>query len=320
MSTIIGVDISKDTLDIAWVTDGKRFHFKLANNAIGHKNVLNNAPVDSHFVMEATGVYHLRFAYFLSCKNCKVSVVNPLSIKRFGQMELSRTKTDKADAFLIARYGSFRTPAIWKIPKIKVLEMKQLLALDNQYIVQKVALQNQVEAFTKGITFSKTAQKSVKYVMGILKSEIKIIEQELEKLSEELYPKEVEILTSIPGIGTKTAKAIIIATDGFSDTPNGRALCRYFGISPHIAQSGTSLNISGRITKVGQPKIRALLYMCSLTAIKTNVGCKNLYDRLRAAGKPAKVALIAVTAKLVRQMVSMIKKGELYNEEKAISC
>ena len=71
---------------------------------------------------------------------------------------------------------------------------------------------------------------------------------------------------------------------------------------------------------MGHGNVRALLYMCALTAIKKNAGCKQLYDRLRAKGKPAKVALIAVAAKLVRQMVTMVKNDEMYKEEKAISC
>ena len=102
MKTWIGIDVSKNTLDVGWTIKEKRFHIKVLNETKGFKQILKKCPTNSHFVMESTGAYYLRLAFFLSNQNPNISVVNPLSVKRFSQMKLRRVKTDKADSFLIA--------------------------------------------------------------------------------------------------------------------------------------------------------------------------------------------------------------------------
>jgi transposase len=160
---------------------------------------------------------------------------------------------------------------------------------------------------------------SIKEITALLDKDLRNIEKEMEMIAQENYPREMEILRSIPGIGEKSAKAMIIVSKGFKEFDNGRALCSFIGITPRIAQSGTSLNSRGKITKIGQGKMRSLLYMCALTAIKNNSGCKQMYERLVNRGKAKKLALVAVAAKLVRQAVALIKQDELFNHKKAIS-
>ena len=270
MQNCIGIDVSKKTLDVAWCKDDKNIHIKVSNNEAGFNEIIKLAPKGSHFIMEATGAYYLRLAYFLFSHKLDVSVVNPLTIKRFGQMKLRRAKTDKADAFLIAEFGVSQAPALWLAPDLKILEMQQLWALSDTLVKQKTALTNQLEAFSKSPSVCKMAVVSIKEVTALLDKDLRNIEKEME----------MEILRSIPGIGEKSAKAMIIVSKGFKEFDNGRALCSFIGITPRIAQSGTSLNSRGKITKIGQGKMRSLLYMCALTAIKNNSGCKQMYERL----------------------------------------
>jgi transposase len=122
-----------------------------------------------------------------------VSVINPLSIKRYAQMKLARAKTDKYDAALIAGFGASQEPEPWTLPKTHhILEMQQLRALEEDLMVQKGMLMNQKEAFSQNPFASKIALKSIEGLVGRLQREMK-----------EHYAREAEILCSIPGLGSR---------------------------------------------------------------------------------------------------------------------
>ena len=110
----IGIDISKNTFDVCFSQMGKQRHYEFENSKTGFSKLFKTIPKNSHCVMEATGPYYLKLATFLFDKGLPVSVENPLKIKRFMQMNLQRTKTDKADARAIANYGSLLNPPLWK--------------------------------------------------------------------------------------------------------------------------------------------------------------------------------------------------------------
>jgi len=317
MKAWVGVDVSKLTLDICWFTAGNPTHLKVTNDPSGFRELLNNLPVDSHVVMEATGAYYLRFAHYLVTHSIQVSVVNPVSIRRFAQMKLSRVKTDKYDSAIIASYGESQEPVHWQIPDVKILELQQLCSLEEQLIVNKGALTNQLEAFSKSPFASKAAIKMLSKKIKSDEQDLKALNAQIESISMENYGRQVEILNSIPGMGMKTTVCLIVATKGFRETTDGRSLCAYAGLSPRPYQSGTSVKGKGRISKMGNRSLRNKLYMCSLTAIRFNPACKAFYTRLRKNGKPAKVALIAVASKLLRQAAAMIKSNKLFDERLA---
>lgn len=318
MKTWIGVDVSKLTLDVCWFDNGNAVHLKILNDAQGFKVLLSKLPQYPHLVMEATGAYYLRLAHFLMVNTVPVSVVNPISIKRYAQMKLARAKTDKYDSAIIAGFGSSQQPPVWTLPDVKILEMQQLCTLEEQMIVQRRVSLNQKEAFDQNPFTSKTALKSIANIVRCFEREIEKVQASLEAITREYYPREVEILCSIPGMGIKTAQALLVVTRGFQNTTNGRELCSYVGIAPKPFQSGTSVKARGRISKMGSRGVRSRIYMCTLTAIRSNASCKTFYERLRAKGKPAKVALIAVAAKLLRQAVAMIKTDKLFDEKLAM--
>lgn len=318
MKSWIGVDVSKLTLDVCWFKDGVPTHLKVSNDLRGFKELLSHLPPEAHLVMEATGAYYLRFAHFLLSHSLAVSVVNPLSIKRYAQMKLSRAKTDKYDAALIAGYGASQEPPLWTLPDVKILEMQQLVTLEDQLGLQKRALLNQQEAFSHSPFASAQALKSIKAMVRTMERELKRVEAALQAITSQHYPRAVEILTSIPGMGRKTAEALLVATKGFREKVNGRALCSYVGIAPRPYESGSSVKGRGWISKMGSRSVRNKVYMCTLTAIQFNPACKVFYERLRKNGKPAKVALIAVAAKLLRQAAAMIKNDQMFDEKLAL--
>ena len=143
-----GFDVSKKFFDVCLSVDGLMSSTRFSNDIQGFKALFSQLPVDTHCVMEATGPYYLQLAFFLHEHGLKVSVVNPLIIRRFCQMRLSRAKTDKADARLIVAYGIKEEPAVWEPPQQYVIELQQLQALCDQFQKHYRALSNQLEAFT----------------------------------------------------------------------------------------------------------------------------------------------------------------------------
>ena len=141
------------------------------------------------------------------------------------------------------------------------------------------------------------------------------LEKALDTNVKKEYQESLTLLKSIPGIGDKTALMLLVFTDGFQRFESSKELCSYAGITPIIRQSGSSVKGRPRISKMGNPKLRNLLFMCSFNACKYNRACKALYDRIVAKGKSKKLALIAVCNKLLKQAFSIVKNGVPYNDE-----
>ena len=141
------------------------------------------------------------------------------------------------------------------------------------------------------------------------------MEEKLLKNVKSEYQESLTLLKTIPGIGDKTALMLLVCTEGFQRFTSSRELCSYAGITPIIRQSGTSINARPRISKMGNPKLRNLLFMCSFNACKYNKPCKALFDRIVAKGKSKKLALIAVCNKLLKQAFSIVKNGIPYDNE-----
>ncbi len=137
-------------------------------------------------------------------------------------------------------------------------------------------------------------------------------EAELADIASSEFDKQLKALTSIKGIGITLATALILTTGGFTYFDNAKQLSRFIGICPTYQQSGTSVNIKGHINRNGDEHLRSLLYVASWTALRYNAACRECYIRLKANGKPSKVALIAVANKLVRQAFAIVTTDSTY--------
>ena len=147
-----------------------------------------------------------------------------------------------------------------------------------------------------------------------LDKEIKGIEARLLELVKQEQQQQLTLLKSIPGMGVKTALFLIVATDGFIKFETASQLCSYVGITPTIRESGSSVRGRSRISKVGNKKLRNLLFLCAFSACKYNRACKAIYDRIVSKGKSKKLALIAVANKLLKQAFAIAKSGMPYDE------
>lgn len=250
-------------------------------------------------VMEATGYYHCGLAQYLYRKAHLVSVVNPLSVKRFIQMKLSKVKTDKSDAKAICEYAMVNEVPLYKAKDKDQSECLQLLSLIELYLKQSTAIKNKLHG-EKTLGFpSKTVYHSLNRGLKSLQKEFRVLEERLTQLVKEHQQQQLTLLKSIPGMGNKTAMLLIILTDGFSRFETAKQLCCYAGTTPTIRQSGSSVRGRSRISKIGNKKLRNLLFLCSFSAWKYTKGCREMYERIIAKGKSKKLALIAVCNKLL---------------------
>ena len=312
--TYIGIDVSKLSFDVS-IEDGSNFiHFQLSNNVEGFKRLLELlvGKSNSHVVMEASGAYYLCLVSYLYEHQIGVSVVNPLVIRRFCQMRLCRAKTDKKDAKMIALYGKTEQPELWHPDPGYVLELRQMLATVDGLNKSRTASIRQIEAFSHNSIISKDAMKALSKMILMLEKEIASLEGKMEQLVQSYHRDMFTHIRSIPGLGKKTAMMLIVLTGAFTKFSNAKQLSSYFGLSPRIFESGTSIKGKARITKMGMSKIRAMLYVCAWSAKRCNNACKELYDRLVAKGKSKRLALIAVANKLLKQAFAIATKKEHY--------
>lgn len=259
--------------------------------------------------MEATGSYHHQLAQFLFEKDIKVSVVNPLVIKRYIQMKLKRIKTDKSDARLIAQYGIEQPLELWNPAPEYIEECKMLNSVLELYFKQSTALKNKLHSLTSKGKVKGGLVRSLKRQLKQTQLEIKKLEEELEELIKSNNQELFTHITSIPGIGKKTAMLLIVCTDGFKKFDTHKQLVSFLGLAPCERSSGSSVRGVSRINKNGQALTRNHLFLCSFTACMHNPACKALYTRLVGKGKSKKLALIAVCNKLVRQAFGIAKSG-----------
>ena len=306
-----GVDISKDGFDVHGSNKG---HDRYKNDEPGFKKYLKELPQGTLVVMEATGYYHYRLAQFLYKNGVIVSVVNPLSIKRFIQMKLAKVKTDKSDAKAICDYALINEVPIYNALTDVQSECLQLFRLLDTYLKQRTATKNKIHGEAVLGIPSKFVYRSLVRNKKQLDKEVAAIESKILSLVKVDQQGQLTLLTSIPGIGQKTALFLIVVTDGFSKFETASQLCSYVGITPTIRESGNSVRGRARISKVGNRKLRNLLFLCSFNACKHNRACREVYERIVNKGKSKKLALIAVANKLLKQSFAIARSGRPYDE------
>lgn len=313
MKTIVGIDVSKNWLDVAWIDNERTITKRFDYTSKGLNQLLKATPSDATYVMEATGIYHIHLAISLFDNKRKVSVVNPLVIKRYGEMHLSRVKTDSADAVLILNYGQVADLKFWHPEPQHIQEMKAAQRWLEDLIEERTRLKNRTHAQSYLVVRTSLVDKQQARRIAQIDQDITYLENQVKKHYAELY----DLLTTIPSIGNKTATQLIIITCGFTKFNNIKQLSAYTGVSPTTYRSGSSVRGRGGIAKMGQGRLRQLLYICSWTARKCNPACKILYERMKDLGKPSKVINIAIAHKLLRQVFAVATKREAFSMEYA---
>ena len=310
--TYIGIDVSKDSFVAAYPAKSGYTTKTFKNTTSGVRQFITSLPEGCHCVMEATGNYSMLLLYLLQQANIIVSMENPQKIKHFARAMLSTTKTDDIDAKLIAKYGEKMEPQPYKIPSESVILLKQkrtVLRQLKKQLTMMINLQHSLSVLPKQDPTAKVAtEKTIKF----LRKQISKLEEEITHLSNKEFKRQMDLLTSIKGIGKTLASALIVATGGFAYFSNAKQISRFLGLCPTYQQSGTSVNFKGHINRNGDTYLRSQLYIAAVSSIKFNAACKETFKRLKDKGKSGKVAVIAVANKLIRQAFAVVTNNRPY--------
>ena len=319
MKLSIGIDVSKRTLDVVFF-DGEIMNlFTCENNkngmAILNQKMKRFKKNDITVTMEATGNYHLYLATYLHSKGYTVSVINPLIIKRFSEMKMMRAKTDSVDARIIAEYGFEQKPSIFTPKPHNCQKIIYYLKAIEDLLQMKAQNTNRLEALSFAPDAPKELLESFNKINEFIIQQIKESEKAINRLVQETNEEQYNQLMKIPGVGKRTAVAIIGYFNDFEYFETAKQVVSYIGVNPSPRMSGTSVRGTGSISRKGNPYLRKLFYMAALSASKHNDSCIQLYNRMLLKGKDKKLALIAVANKLIRQVFAVTKYKREYVAE-----
>ncbi|MEZ4851059.1 MAG: IS110 family transposase [Bacteroidia bacterium] len=317
MKNFIGIDVSKDHFHVATPSEGKQSFEVLVypNTETGVRAFIETLAESDHCVLEWTGNYSLLLTYRLSELGKSVSAINPKESKHFRKLLGMIWKDDAADAKMLALYGQRMDPPLYQMPSKELIALKQKRALLRQLKKQKQALKNLLHSLSVHPYKDVSTEEMTQQTLDQLNVQIETVEESMGKILGEEYKETEKLVSSVKGIGQKTAAQLIEVTQGFEAFETPKQFTKFMGISPTYVQSGTSVRFRSQINRSGDPKLRAQLYVCSWSAIRYNKACRDLYLRLKEKGKPSKVALVAVMNKLIRQVFAVVQKQEMFDND-----
>jgi len=318
----LGIDVSKKTFKVALLRIDKIRQGTFDNNATGFgllsSWLVKHGVTKVHAVMESTGVYGDALAEFLFDMDHQVSIVNPAQIHAFAQSELSRTKTDRVDAAVIARFARSHEPRPWQPPSAELRELQVLVRHREHLIKHRTQLSNRL---TEGRLISSVAA-SLEKLIAAVDEEIKSVEGQIREHIDKhpTLKSDVDLLTSISGIANQTAVNLLAEISHLHDYKTSRQVIAYAGLSPRIKLSGTSVRGRPRLSKIGNPRIRKALYWPAITALKHNPTIRALGERLEQRGKHSLVVIAAAMRKLLALAFGVLKSGKPFDENYAKTC
>lgn len=321
----LGIDVSKATLDVALLLEveaPKARHKVFPNTPEGHGHILQwlqeQGAGEVHACLEATGTYAEAVALALDEVGHKVSLVNPALVRAFGQSLLKRTKTDKADAILIARFCARNTPGAWTPP---TPELRQLQALVRRVEALEEMKQMEMNRLDSGVV--------CEMVRASLQDHINYLEQHIEEARRQIqdhikaHPQlkeQSKLLCSIPGIGQVTAAVLLAEVGDITHFSSARQVAAFAGLVPRVRESGTSVRSKPRLSKVGSSRLRKSLYFPAMTALRWNPPIKALGLRLSAQGKSKMLIIGAAMRKLLHLAYGVLKSGRPFDEHFSTQC
>ncbi len=311
----LGIDLAKNKFDVALLDHEHVSHHVFPNTPEGITALLAWIQAQGHTrvhaCLEATGTYGDEVARRLHAAGHVVSVINPAVLKAFRQSTLTRTKNDRTDADLLARYAALHHPKAWAPPSPELQEL-QALARRLESLHQ---LRQQESNRLAGAQRSSLVAESITRMLAALDQEIAQVEQLLKDHIQQ-HPDlkaQHDLLCSIPGIGDKTATTLLAECGNLAGFTDARALAAYAGLTPKQHQSGTSVHAKPRLSKIGSDRLRKALYFPAITALRYNPLIKAFCDRLVARGKHKMVVIGAAMRKLLHLAYGVLKSGRPFD-------
>lgn len=319
---IIGVDVSKNTLD--YHCHGHSITpDPVSNNVKGYREFqkwiklkVSREKSEVLIVMEYTGIYTYNIERFLEKQGWNYVKRPALDIKRSVGMQ--RGKSDKADARMISKYGWMNRESLKPMKPIsdKLVELQQLMTYRDKLVADKASHQARLKELEgqMGSKLNEKISQSARYIMDVLTVEIEDIEKAIKECltTEEALQTNYDLLVSIRGIGFVSAAALLIATENFTRFDDHRKFACYCGVAPFTHTSGSSIRGKTRVSHLANKKMKSLLTLAALTAIRYDADLKTKYEQKRKEGKPAMSVINIIRAKLIERIFTVINRQTPY--------
>lgn len=308
MSAFVGIDVSKATLDVAIRQDERSQQFQVPNNLKGFQSLqqrLQSVGTIAVIALEATGRYSEAVAHFLFEHGYPLNYLNPKLTHRFSQKSLRYSKTDAHDAQSIADYAQLNPSPNWIAPSS---EQRQLQQRSRRLEALKRMRQQEVNRLKSGLD-DRFVLEQIQALIAHFDALIRATESSIQDLIRQnpTLKTNFKLLTSIKGIGKVTAALLLAELGDIRRFASVKQLTAFVGLDVPEFQSGTSVKRTGHISKQGNPRLRAALYMPALTAIRYNPACSRLNQRLEAKHKAPKLRIVAVMKKLLHHVYGVLK-------------
>jgi transposase len=309
MTTYLGIDVAKAKFDVALMINGKLVFKKFANTAAGCDELkawLSKREVETgHACLEATGGYGDLVARFLHAAGWVVSVVNPMEIRGFSPGRLKRTKTDKQDAAVIARFCAAVNPAAWHPPATERRELQALSRRLESLRTMRLEEANRLEDPTVTAAVRASVTDHMTYLDEQIARTRATIDDHLDRHPD--LKADHDLLRSIPGIGKTSATTLLAELPDLTTVTRARQVAAHAGLTPKHHQSGSSVKAKPHLSKIGNARLRRAVFFPALAAKRFNPTIKVFCDRLAANGKSKMVQVGAAMRKLVHIVFGVLK-------------
>lgn len=319
MSHYLGIDVSKDKLDVALLHGEHLTTGDFSNSPIGWTKLgrwLEKRQVSQlHACLEATGRYGQGAALFLHQQGCQVSVVNPRRTKAYADSKLSRNKTDAIDAKLIADFCVTQKPGLWSPASAA---QQELQALTRHLDALKEDRQRERNRLKAGLQLQ-TVIAAIEAHLAFLDRQIADLEQQIQQVihQDPNLKRKRDLLTSIPAIGDTTAAVFLAEVPDVTDFPQASQLAAYAGVTPRQHHSGSSVRRRTRMAKTGNRRLRTAFFMPALAAYRYNPIIQALVTRLQQRGKSKMTIVGAAMRKLLHLAYGVLKTGQPFQPQYA---
>lgn len=303
----VGIDVSSKTLDVCLLPAGVAFSENNSGKGIARLVRRLKKAGPTLVVLEATGGYQRTLVLALAEAGLPTAVVNPRQVRDFARACGILAKTDRLDAQVLAQFARDLRPKPTDAPDQRQLELEELLARRRQLIARRTAEKNRRQQVLGRATLS-----SVKAVLRMLDHQVTELEGRITERLQQCAAaiERVALLRSAPGVGATVSQTLVIDLPQLGQL-NRRQIASLVGVAPLNRDSGQWRG--RRCVWGGRAHVRSVLYMAALTALNCNPAMRSFYDRLRAAGKPFKVAITACMRKLLTILNVMVQRNTPWN-------
>jgi transposase len=313
---VLGIDVSKTTLDTSLLAGAKPRSRSFANSPDGWRQLIawltEHKVGQAHACLEATGRYSLGIALALHEAGHIVSLVNPAQIRDFARTKLGRNKTDRVDAAHIREYAELFKPRPWTPPSPALRRLCELQTIRAGTVAGLTEWTNRSTSGMEDDRALSLAKATIEHFTSQLEAVDRAIAGTIDD-DRELCAKR-DLLVSISGVGETLAGIVLAELPGPEILGSSGAVAAYAGLNPRQHQSGTSINRPARISKIGNAVLRTALYMPALSAMRYNPAIAALVDRLKAQGRlKGKQIVVAAMRKLLVICFGVLKSGKKFD-------